>query len=260
MKAIDADKRVLQDHSVAVGLATAPIAAQSTESGLNTSEKNLLLELDGIYMTSADAELNSDNIKRLEQRLLNAQEYVYFRKDNKELNIDNKLFDPKLIRRTDISLVKNTFHNFIKRNAVICERLNQKKKTYYMIEMFIGRLAVDSHPHFSEEDKLAATLKQQMRKYRDFLDKNLLPHYAQVVREQSNAYDALKVDPNTPASDLALISKQIEETKAKMHREYAAMSQCMNEAYETWRKISIMRDSQDFASNPVNLQVQELQK
>ena len=258
MRARDADKRVLQDQSVAAGMAAGPVSSAPAESSLNTTEKNELLELDGIYLTSADAELNSDNIKRLEQRLLNGQEYVYFRKDNKELNIDNKLFDPKLIRRTDISLVKNTFHNFIKRNAVICERLNQKKKTYYMIEMFIGRLAVDNHPQFSEEDKLAATLKHQIRKYRDFMDKNLLPHYAQVLHEQSTAYDLLKVEPSTPASDMALISKQIEETKTKMQREHAAMGACMNEAYETWRKIKNIRTMQDFASNPVDLQVQEL--
>jgi hypothetical protein len=62
----------------------------------------------------------------------------YFRKDNKELKLDSKLFDTKIYKKVDISLSRNSFLGLKRRNAVICERLNQKKNKYYLIEMFVG--------------------------------------------------------------------------------------------------------------------------
>ena len=119
-------------------------------NSIENLDKNNLMRLDGIYLTHADEELHSDNIRRLEQRLSHTKQTNYFNWDNKELKLENQLFDAKQFRRTDISLVKNTFHSLIKRNAVICERLNQNKKTYYQIEIFIGKLYIDSHNLFSE--------------------------------------------------------------------------------------------------------------
>ena len=226
-------------------------------SALNFAEKNELLELDGIYLTKADVEMNSDNVRRLEQRLLNSGDYNYFRTDNKELKIDNKLFDSKLFRRNDISLVKNSFQSFIKRNAVICERLNQKKKTYYPLEMFVGKLRIDAHSLFEEEDRLASKLKLQMRNYKEKVDKSLLPHYAEVLMEQTETRARLNAQPKANSSDLALINKQIEDTQANMKQEKGEMSESMLSLYETWKSIKNIRASQGYDSTGVKLVVQE---
>ena len=226
-------------------------------SVMNLQEKNELQELDGIYLTRADVEMNSDNVRRLEQRLISSGDQNYFRTDNKELKIDNRLFDSKLFRRNDISIVKNSFQSFIKRNAVICERLNQKKKTYYPLEMFVGRLVIDKHQHFEEEDRLASTLKQQMRAYKEKVDKSLLPHYAEVLAEQIDTRDRLNVQPKSNSSDLALINKQIEDTQTKMKQEKGEMAECMLGLYETWKSIKSLRTSQGYDSTGVKLVVQE---
>ena len=185
---------------------------------------------------------------------------MYFRRDNKELNIDSQLFDPKLMRKADISLVKNTFHNLIKRNAVICERLNQKKKTYYQVNMFVGRLSFEKHKLFCEEDRLASELKTQMRIYREMVDRSLLPHYEQVLEEQSRASDKLTSNRNTQPSDLALVHKQMEQTKEKLEKEKRAMTLIMMGVYRTWQEIKALRFSQDYASTSVDLSVQEFMK
>ena len=185
---------------------------------------------------------------------------MYFRRDNKELNIDSQLFDPKLMRKADISLVKNTFHNLIKRNAVICERLNQKKKTYYQVNMFVGRLSFEKHKLFCEEDRLASELKTQMRIYREMVDRSLLPHYEQVLEEQSRASDKLTSNRNTQPSDLALVHKQMEQTKEKLEKEKRAMTLIMMGVYRTWQEIKVLRVNQDYASTSVDLSVQEFMK
>lgn len=213
--------------------------------------------MDGIFLTTADKEINSDNVKRLEQRLVNSGQAQYFREDNGQLIMDNKLFEAKHFRRTDISLMKNNFHSFVKRNAVICERLNQKKKTYYQMEIFLGKVYIESHPLFEEEDKLAAKLKRQMRLYREKVDKSLIPHYGQVLQEQSVAFDRLQEDPNRKTGDLALIHKQMVDTQAKLNKEKQELDQIMRDAYETWKMIKDARIRQGYASTPVELCVQE---
>lgn len=226
-------------------------------NSIENLDKNNLTRLDGIYLTQADEELHSDNIRRLEQRLSHTKQTNYFNWDNKELKLENQLFDAKQFRRTDISLVKNTFHSLIKRNAVICERLNQNKKTYYQIEIFIGKLYIDSHALFSEEDKVASKLKSQMRKYRDKVDKSLIPHYLEVLQEQSQASDELQKDEFKKLGDLTLIHKQIEETKAKLTQEKSELNDCMQDVYSTWKKLKEMRIRQGYNSTPVELKVQE---
>lgn len=105
---------------------------------VSDSEKTLLQQLDGLYLTNADFEVNSDSVRRFEQRCIQSGEDSYFRRDNKELKLDNKLFDTKIYKKVDISLSRNSFLGLKRRNAVICERLNQKKNKYYLIEMFVG--------------------------------------------------------------------------------------------------------------------------
>jgi hypothetical protein len=215
------------------------------------------LELDGIFLTSADKEVNSDNVRRLEQRLVNSGQAQYFREDNGQLIMDNKLFEAKHFRRTDISLMKNNFHSFIKRNAVICERLNQKKKTYYQMEVFVGKLYIENTSLFEEEDRLAAKLKRQMRLYREKVDKSLIPHYGQVLEEQSLAFDRLQEDPNHKVGDLALISKQMVDTQAKLNTEKSELDQIMRETYANWKSIKDVRARQGYVSTPVELVVQQ---
>jgi hypothetical protein len=228
-----------------------------TNSALNLAEKNELSELDGLFLTRADVEMNSDNVRRLEQRLINSQDYNYFRTDNKELKIDNKLFDSKLFRRNDISIIKNSFHNYINRNAVICERLNQKKKTYYLMEMFIGKLSIDNHHFFEKEDKLASRLKLQMRGYKEKVDKSALPHLAEILAEQLEVKNQLSAQPKANASDLALINKQIQETQSRIRVEKGEMSDCMLDLYQTWRDIKTTRQVQGYDSTGVKIAVQE---
>lgn len=171
--------------------------------------------------------------------------------------MDNKLFEAKHFRRTDISLMKNNFHSFIKRNAVICERLNQKKKTYYQMEVFVGKLYIENTSLFEEEDRLAAKLKRQMRLYREKVDKSLIPHYGQVLEEQSLAFDRLQEDPNHKVGDLALISKQMVDTQAKLNTEKSELDQIMRETYANWKSIKDVRARQGYVSTPVELVVQQ---
>lgn len=226
-------------------------------NSMENLDKNNLMRLDGIYLTRADKELHTDNIRRLEQRLSNSKQSSYFNWDNKELRLENQLFEAKQFRRTDISLVKNSFHTLIKRNAVICERLNQKKKTYYQIEIFVGKLLIDSHPMFGEEDKLASKLKNQMRTYKEKIDKGLIPHYGEVLQEQSKASDSLKQQDINKIGDLTLIHKQIEETKAKLSKEKSELNDCMQNLYSTWKQLKDLRIRQGYISTPIDLRVQE---
>jgi hypothetical protein len=214
------------------------------------------LELDGIFLTSADKEINSDNVRRLEQRLVNSHQAQFFREDNGQMIMDNKLFEAKHFRRTDISLMKNNFHSFIKRNAVICERLNQKKKTYYQMEIFLGKIYIENNPLFEEEDRLAAKLKHQMRIYKEKVDKSLIPHYGQVLQEQSLAFDRLQEDPNHKSGDLLLLRKQMVDTQAKLNKEKEELDQIMKDAYSTWKQIKDVRSRQGYISTPVELCVQ----
>lgn len=71
------------------------------------------------------------------------------------------LFDDKIFKKTDItdiSLAKNMFMDTIRRNAIVCERNNQKKGIYYLMEVSLANLRIFKHPVFIKEEQLSSQL------------------------------------------------------------------------------------------------------
>lgn len=225
---------------------------------VSLSKKNQLMKLDGIYLTKADMTVNSLNINRLEQRLIRLGQDHYFRKDNKQLKIDNKIFEEKIYKKIDISLLSNPFFGTQKRSAVICERSNQRKDVYYLIEMKIAKIQIKNHPLFNEEDKLCSQLKEKIAEYNIMVDKAILPHLGELLQTLRVEDDRVSQDPRSSESDIALVRKQIEETKMGIREEQRNMQNCMQDAYDIWRKISSLRtNDQRYASTPFKLTIQE---
>jgi len=218
------------------------------------------MRLDGLHLTEYDTNISSTNINRFEQRVLRTKQQTYFRDDNCELKLDTKLFDEKIFKKTDItdiSLTKNPFQETIKRNAVICERSNQKKDIYYLMEMYIGKLQIFKHPLFLKEEILAGQLEEKMAIYRDKIEEAAIPHYGQILQILKREYEVLCKNPDSPDIDIVLINKQIIELKRKVEEEKESLQILMDSIYETWNDIKEERLIQKFTSTPHLLTVKE---
>ena len=213
--------------------------------------------LDGVYLTEADTQINSLNINRMEQRLIRMGQYSYFRKDNKELKIDKKIFEEKIFKKNDISLLSNPFFKSLRRSAVICERSNQMKDVYYLLEMKIGKITINKHPLFSEEDTVSSQLRLKVDEYRKLIDKALIPHLNEILQTLRVEDEKTSNDPRSSESDIALIRKQIEDTRKVIGQEQKQIQGVMDEAYKLWKQLREVRDSNKYTSTPFDLKIQE---
>ena len=84
--------------------------------------------------------------------------------------MDTRLFDEDIFRKTDItdiSLTKNDFLDTKKRNAVVCERSNQKKDVQFLMEITVGKIKIRRHPKFNREELLASQMEDKVKEYED---------------------------------------------------------------------------------------------
>ena len=133
--------------------------------------------------------------------------------------MDSKIFEDKIMKRNDISLLVNPFFGTLTRSAVICERSNQRKSAYYLMELKVGKLTINHHPLFSKEDELSAQMRIKIQDYHRQVDRAILPHLGEILQVLRVEDDKLSLDPRSGESDIALIRKQIEDTQKEISKE-----------------------------------------
>jgi len=143
-------------------------------------------------MSDSDTDSNRTNLNRLQQYLLEVKSYfhkleeqggysnepikvnkpeerdgewAFFSKQNKELILDNKLFSDRIYKQKDVAFLKNPFHNLIRKNAVISQRLNQRKNNLRLLNLDLNWLMITEHPSFIDEDRKMSILREKMKSY-----------------------------------------------------------------------------------------------
>jgi hypothetical protein len=94
----------------------------------------------------------------------------YFRKDNKELILDNRLFSERIYKQKDVAFLKNPFHNLVRKNALVSERLNQRKNKLRLLTLNINSISVTEHPLFIDEDREMVRLREKMKIYNQLVN------------------------------------------------------------------------------------------
>jgi hypothetical protein len=137
-----------------------------------------LLQEDGCFVDSAILFKNKDiNIQKLEERLLNSGQKVYF-KINGELKINNDLLAEELTRPADLAFEQTDAFQTVLNNSIVTNRLNSFKKRYYRIDIIIGKMFLKKYKKlFSPEDQMMIDLKFLCKDYDRRCDMALLPFY-----------------------------------------------------------------------------------
>lgn len=91
------------------------------------------------------------------------------------------------------------------------------------MELKVGKLTINQHPLFSEEDSLSADMRIKTQKYQHRVDRSILPHLGEILQTLRVEDDKLSADPRSSESDIALIRKQIEDTKKEINTEKKLM-------------------------------------
>jgi hypothetical protein len=137
-----------------------------------------LLKEDGIFVDSTILYKNKDiNIQKLEERLLNGGQKVYF-KINGELKINNDLLAEELTRPADLAFEQTDAFQTICNNSIVTDRLNSFKKQYYRIDIIVGKMVLKKYASlFSDEDQMMIDLKFMCKEYDRRCYLALLPFY-----------------------------------------------------------------------------------
>lgn len=245
------------------------------QANWTTKERKEKYARDGLFQTNAELEGNNMNLNRLQQRLLKENiiakkgltedeiksgRWEYFRKDNQELILDNRLFSERIYKCADVSLLKNPFQNLLRKNAIVSERLNQRKSGLRLFNIIIGSIELTEHPMFIEEDRQMAKLKEKMMDYNNLVSLALIPYYGQVLNKQSKEYDKLNNDHRTNRKDLDLLNKEMNDMKDQLDKETVRMKDLMEEVYDIWKNVQRERLlTNKFTSTNQKLIAQEYQ-
>lgn len=124
----------------------------------------------------------------------------YFRKDNKELILDNRLFSERIYKQKDVAFLKNPFHNLVRKNALVSERLNQRKNKLRLLTLNINSISVTEHPLFIDEDREMVRLREKMKIYNQLVNLALVPYYGeleQVLNKELGPSDSMQKEPKS---------------------------------------------------------------
>lgn len=146
------------------------------------SEMRAVLQLDGVYVDDPEVEAKfkesvNINVIRLEERLLQADETVFF-KTNGELKLHNDILADEMTMPFDQAFEKTPAFQTKEQNAVLCDRINAYKKRFYRLDINIGRVQLHSfkdHRYFDEEQRMAQLLKRQFKEYETRVSLAMIP-------------------------------------------------------------------------------------
>lgn len=195
-----------------------------------------LLKEDGCFVDSAIMFKNQDiNIQKLEERLLNTGQKVYF-KINGELKINNDLLAEELTRPADLAFEQTDSFQTILNNSIVTNRLNSFKKRYYRIDIIIGKMFLKKYKKlFSPEDQMMVDLKFLCKEYDRRCDMALLPFYMDRLDFLRGELEAKQQKGSR--SDEKFLETIIRNIEKSLETEKSELKVQSQEIYDLWLKI-----------------------
>jgi hypothetical protein len=102
---------------------------------------------------------------------------------------------------------------------VLCDRANSFKKKYFRLDINLGKVVLQNCKSlFSEEDKLAFTLRDQYRDYEQRTSLTMIPFYEQRYKFISSELD-LKQRANAKVEDIEFLTKTKDDVLRRLEQE-----------------------------------------
>jgi len=214
----------------------------------------------------------SDNLQRLEQRILKMKQLPYFNKSNWQMRLDSDVTTHYISKPVDISLEFNPAKETKMQSAILSHRKNTAKTKYFRLDLQIGRLNFQNHPQFIREDTLAMQLQQLYYDYEkrvglclvDHLNERVESLEAQIeekeelLRTYSQAPSTTQQEQNEVLmQEISLMRKHLEDATESLEAEKGAIQQGAEELYNKWEELKEARQHQGFTSTFVKLAVRE---
>jgi hypothetical protein len=175
------------------------------------------------------------NIQKLEERLLNTGQKVYF-KINGELKINNDLLAEELTRPADLAFEQTDSFQTILNNSIVTNRLNSFKKRYYRIDIIIGKMFLKKYKKlFSPEDQMMVDLKFLCKEYDRRCDMALLPFYMDRLDFLRGELEAKQQKGSR--SDEKFLETIIRNIEKSLETEKSELKVQSQEIYDLWLKI-----------------------
>ena len=228
-------------------------------------------KVDGIYTKGAQE--ITYNMQKLEQRLLRAKELEYFNRTNWELRLDSDITTHFLSKPVDISLEHNPSTDLKYTSAMYSHRNNATKTKYYRLDLFMGQVFFRDHFMFTEEDYLAAKVKNLFYSYEKRVSLCLLDHLenrltALTTELQEKEYFLQKTNFSASTlekqqnklvlEEVSVLKQSIFETKDRMDKEKIALQEMAENLYNRWQDLKAVRLKQGFSNTSLKLAVKTI--
>ena len=146
---------------------------------------------------------------------MNKKDGTFFKLSG-ELKLDNDLLADELTRPADLAFEQSVAFQRSEVNSVLCDRANSFKQKYFRLDINLGRLALTNCKLlFSDEDKLALTLREQYRDYEQRTSLAMIPFYEQRAQFIESELD-LKTRAHAPKADIEFLTRTKDEVLRKL--------------------------------------------
>ena len=190
----------------------------------------------------------------LEHRLLENEEGNWFN-DHGALVLDSEIFDDKSRRYVDIGIEKNPAFATWKRNAIVSDRINQRKLQSFRLDLAIGKMRLFRYsPYLSIEETQANDLYLLTKIYNQRIDMAMIPYLNNSIDMLYQEYTRLSNSYRPPEKELELISYEMSRRKTILQKETDFLQNLANSINDKWESLKRTRLNQNFASSPIKLQ------
>jgi hypothetical protein len=135
--------------------------------------------------------------------------------------------------------------------------MHSYKKRYYRLHIVVGKIILNSYPQFfSEEDKLALTLKDLYKEWERRTSLALIPFYIERLKfMEDERYKRNREGTFIPGEDTEFLLKNISETDRKLQQEKLEVQGMAEKLYQKWLEIKELRKKNQYASTNLRLKV-----
>ncbi|KRX04663.1 hypothetical protein PPERSA_04478 [Pseudocohnilembus persalinus] len=200
-----------------------------------------LSNFDGVALEKELNFIERTEKQRLEQRLLwNESGYQFFT-ENGDLIADDDFYERKITKVLLVSFEQNPANAIQRRNAILCERLNQNKHVGFKLNIYIGKVQLSKHPDQDAEEKMMQNLKKLMKRYRKRVDLALIPQCERIEQLIKQEHSELINKPDKPEKEIQILLNEQKRIIEIKNQEIQNLRNQMQDIVNQWKDIDNKR-------------------